>query len=83
MVLHGYVKQCKYKTYTSIWFYMVVLNSVNVKQCKFFWGEGGFHNVFGDRPIKWSIAPKKKNNQNIHSQLIYIDLQEHMVIKGV
>jgi hypothetical protein len=23
-------------------------------------GEGGFHNVFGDRPIKWRITKRKK-----------------------
>jgi hypothetical protein len=43
-------------------------------------GKGGrFHNVFGDRPTKWSIA-KKKNHQNMHPQLM--DLQESMDISG-
>jgi hypothetical protein len=30
-----------------------------VKQCKYFLGKGEFHNVFGDRPIKWPIAKEK------------------------
>jgi hypothetical protein len=38
-----------------------------------------FHNVFGDRPTKWSIA-KEKNHQNMHLQLM--DLQESMEITG-
>jgi hypothetical protein len=44
--------------------------------------EGGrFHNVFDDKPAKWPIA--KKENQNIHLQLIYMTLQEGMIIKGI
>jgi predicted metal-binding transcription factor (methanogenesis marker protein 9) len=41
-----------------------------------FLGKGGFHNVFGDKPTKWSIT------KNMHLQIINMDLQESMVIKG-
>jgi hypothetical protein len=35
-----------------------MLNNVNVKQCEKydFYLRKGFHNVFGDKPIKWFIA---------------------------
>jgi hypothetical protein len=36
---------------------------------------------FGDRPIKWSIA--KKTHQNMHPQLININLEKSIIIKGV
>jgi len=39
---------------------------------------------FEDKSTKWPIAPQKKNqNQNIHSQLIHMTLQEGMVIKDI
>jgi hypothetical protein len=61
----------------------MILSGCVKQQCKFFWGDkGGFHNVFGDRPIKWPIA-KKKTYQNMHPQLINMDLQECMVIKSL
>ncbi len=33
---------------------------------KFLVGEGGFHNVFGDRPTKWPIAKNKNKNPSKH-----------------
>jgi hypothetical protein len=46
--------------------------------------KGGFHRVFDDRPIKWPIAKKIKNPIQTWTQnLINMDLQEGMVIKGV
>jgi hypothetical protein len=30
----------------------------------FTWGEGGFHNVFDDKPMKWG-PPKKRKNKTI------------------
>jgi hypothetical protein len=52
------------------------------------WRGMGFQNVFGDTPTKWTISKKQKQTQqNIcalgASQLINIDLQEDMVIKGI
>jgi hypothetical protein len=38
--------------------------NVSVKQCKVFFEERGFPNVFDDRPIKWPMT--KKNHQNMH-----------------
>jgi hypothetical protein len=43
---------------------MVTQNNVSVKQCKLFFEERGFHNVFDDRLIKLPIV--KKNHQNMH-----------------
>jgi hypothetical protein len=43
-------------------------------------GGGRFHN--GDRPTKWPIT-KNKTHQNMHPQLINMDLQEGMVTKGI
>jgi hypothetical protein len=43
--------------------------------------EGRFHNVFDDKLAKWPIA--KRKYQNIHLQLIYMTLQEGMIIKGI
>jgi hypothetical protein len=43
-----------------------------------FW-QKGFHDVFGDKPIKWPIA--KKTHQNMHPQLINMNLQEGVVIE--
>jgi hypothetical protein len=50
MILHGYVRKCKYKKLYKMWFLLE---------------EGRFYNVFDDKPSKWPIA-KKKNYQNIH-----------------
>jgi hypothetical protein len=47
----------------------------------FLLGDGRLHNVFSDRPTKWPIA-KKESHQNMHPQLIDMDLQKGMVIKG-
>jgi hypothetical protein len=33
------------------------------------------------KPAKWPIA--KKNHQNIHSQLIHMNLQEGLIIKYI
>jgi len=63
MVLHGYVKQCKYKTNTFRWFYMKVLNSVNVKKCKFFWGEGGISKCFWGKAKQMAHWKKKKKKK--------------------
>jgi hypothetical protein len=55
-----------------------------IKQCKkllFLLEEGKFHNVFDDKPAKRPIA--KRKYQNIHLQLIYMTLQEGMIIKGI
>jgi hypothetical protein len=46
MILHGYVKQCKYKTILKIWFLLE---------------DGRIHNVFDDKPAKWPIVKKIKN----------------------
>jgi hypothetical protein len=43
--------------------------------------EGRFHNVFDDKPAKWPIAKKLKNN--IHLQLLYMTLQGGMIIKRI
>jgi hypothetical protein len=47
----------------------------------FFLEEGRFHNVFDDKPAKWSIA--EKNHQNIHPQLIHMTLQDGLAIKVI
>jgi hypothetical protein len=43
-------------------------------------GAGGFHNIFDDRPTKQPIS--KNNHQNMHPQLINMDLQKDVIIKG-
>lgn len=63
MVLHGHVKHYKCKTIFKMWFLL---------------GEGGFHNVFYDRPTKWPLP--KKNLRNMHPQLINMELQKGIVI---
>jgi hypothetical protein len=45
--------------------------------------KGRFHNVFDDKPAKWSIAQKEKLSKYIHSQLIHMTLQKSMVIKPI
>ncbi len=45
-------------------------------------GKVGFHNVFGDSPIKWLIAKKNPIKTFTHNS-INMDLQKRMVIKGV
>jgi len=45
-------------------------------------GKEGFHNVFGDRPIKWPIAKKKHIKTFTHNS-INVNLQKRMIIKGV
>jgi hypothetical protein len=67
MILYVLMKECKCKT--------IVIKS------DFYLGGGGFHNVFViDKP---NGPLQKKNHQNMHSQLINMDLQEGMVIKGM
>jgi len=65
---------------------MILYDRVKQSKCKtmlnLFSGKGNFHNVFGDRPITWSIA-KKNTHPNMHPQLINMDLQECMIIKCV
>jgi len=46
----------------------------------FLFGEGRFHNIFDDGPTKRPIT--KKNCQNMHPQLINMDLQKDVIIKG-
>jgi len=60
MILHGYVKQCKYIT---------MLKNVNLIT-----RGGEISYVFEDKPAKWPIAKKKKNHQNIHPQLLHMTL---------
>jgi hypothetical protein len=80
---------CKYMCLISI--YICVSVNVEHKMCKcknqyiymvlhnyVFW-QKGFHDLFGDKPIKWPIA--KKTHQNMHPQLINMNLQEGVVIE--
>jgi hypothetical protein len=53
MILHHYVKQCKYKTLWKKWFLLK---------------EGRSHNVFDDRPIKWPVVEKNHQNMHPQSQ---------------
>jgi pentatricopeptide repeat protein len=69
MILHGYVKQCKYKKIWKIWFLLE---------------DGKIHNVFDDKPTKWPIVRKIKIKvYNVHPQLIHMALQEGIVIKSI
>jgi hypothetical protein len=62
-------------------FYIIVKNNVIVEKIKnmiFIWG-GGISQCFGWEANQ--MAHCKKNHQNMHPQLINMDLQEGMVIK--
>ncbi len=56
MILHGYVKQCKYVTMYKMW---ILLE------------EARFHNVFEDKPAKWPIAKTKPSQYPPH-QFIWL-----------
>jgi len=45
--------------------------------------EGRFHNVFKNKPAKWPIATKNKSSKYKNPQLIYMTLQECLVIKDI
>jgi hypothetical protein len=64
----------------KIYIFVILYDYVKYCKCKKI-GEEKFCNVFYDRPIKWHIA--KPNHQNIHPQLINLDLQESVIIKDI